>query len=245
MGFFILKQACVKANEQGSEYAQAYLFAKTLASLNRHPIIKHFKANQQAIAILCDYSNNKFKKLLHLAFTHKLAYFEGEHLRLISNTAEKRIFNLNKPKKRQRYEVETKTLTPFYQLAVLESNINKQRYAIKKTTALKKGQSSCVVNLPVLAVRKIASLLNVSKTKAHTLTKDLTPFGLCLTPNRQCITARDYFTSKANADHTVRWNKQEGNYYRLGASIASIKSLFKSATTTYTKTGYSYCNDCS
>lgn len=245
MGIFIFKRSAIKANENGRDYLECYLFAKKLSGLNRHPIIKHFKANQEAIRLLLNTSNRKFKYLLHGALNYGLCHFEGEHLRTISLSAEKRLFNLNKKRKRERYQVTANQLKPFVQMAVLENNISQQQYKINKGSTVNNWRGTGEPNHPVLSVRKIASLLHVSISGAYSLTKELTAFGLCLTSNRQRIDSRTYFTGKDGGSHCVIWDKEERCYYRLGASFATISPFFRPvAGVNYVKSGFSYCFDC-
>jgi len=232
-GFVSLSEkVCNKVHSYGSDYAKAYLFAKKLASLVHHPIILNFKTNRNAIRQLSGYTDKRFRELLNCAISYHLAFYEGNHLRLISKSQEHHL------KRASDYtEVKACDIAPFYQLAVLKQNIKQQKRAIGyKLSTMNKGRGACdslnlsslqINELVTLSYRKIARLLSISISHAYTLAKQLKAFGLTLTSNRVSISPDQYNSYKQQGKHNARYDKKTGDYYFLRANSVYFEPFYK------------------
>ena len=222
----ISERACYKAQEQGKEFAEAYLFTKVLASTVHHPILFNFKANMVATRLLTGYTDRKYRQLLKSALSFGLVYLEGNHLRLYSRTKERREFKIRQRHKEQ--EIKQSELLPFYQIAVLKRNINKQEVKInQKSSTASKGSGSCGdPNFDLtLSIRKVAQLLHVSLSYAHTLTKRLYGFGLRLKQNRRVCSRDEFYFHRyfgSPLAHLFRYDQATSEHYQLKTSIASF-----------------------
>lgn len=231
--------ACYKAAEQGKDYADAYLFAKSLAVLTKHPILFDFKANMTAYRLILRLGEIKYIKLLKAAVSYGFATIEGKHLRLISKSQEKRIFNL----KNSAYDtIKREHLKQYFQIQIIKNNLRRQKKAIacKQRTIMNKGRYAGVpankydflnLNKPVnntitLSYRSAANILGCSVSHAFKQLKELEQFGLVITRQRQIID-KDVFKFCLNRGyHNIRYEKETAKYYFVLSNIVEVKDFF-------------------
>lgn len=232
--------ACYKAAEQGKEYADAYLFAKSLATLTKHPILFDFKANMTAYRIILKIGEKKYINLLKSAISNGFATLEGKHLRLISKTQERKLFNL----KNTPYDKIKRTdLKKYFQIQLIKNNIRKQKKAIvcKQRAIMNKGRYTGApgnskygflnLNKPVnnnitLSYRSAANILGCSVSYAYKQLKDLGQVGLVITKQRHHID-KDVFRFCLNRGyHNIRYDKKTAKYYFVASNVVEVKPFF-------------------
>lgn len=228
---------------------KTYLFVRFLSAQYKHPIILDYTSKLDAIRHVTGMRRDIFKKLIEDAISLGLAKIEGKHLRLLSNTKDRKDF---KRSKRNDYR-NTRNPTKFKNLVLLQHNVFAQvkLASLKDQPSLEEGQNSDRINKLVRPHNnqiannsKIASCRSVSKalglnstSKAHKVLKDFAEEGLItLTKNTQQISKGVFRALKEKGCHNIRYDKQSKVYYVVLASTIELHyNLKRTQKTRYQK----------
>lgn len=229
-GFFlnISDRSLLKASNKGKEFADAYMFVKKLASFHKHSIILDFNARSLHYRQKLELTDRKFRKLLNSAIRLNLAYYEGDNLRLRSNTADKREY-----KQRSTTSVSHNDLHAYYCYVVIKKHITQQNKQIdQKALTVKFANVSCeavlkdkpyaifdINNSISLSVRKAADLLGISVSFAHGLLRNLKKFGLLIHQNIIQISKKTFRDCLALNKPNIRY--ENGIYSYILAQSAT------------------------
>lgn len=234
-GYLVLSEtSCYKAHKISNDFGECFVFAKELASLNKHPILLNFKANFTAIRILLGYTDRKFRQLLNLSLSQRLIWMNGDNLHIQGKQADRSLFG----RLRNKQEIKQSDIKSFYQIAVLKHNFKKQKHLINsKSSAMTKGRGTGEleteynlhnrqINEATLAIRNIGRLFKLSVSASYALTKRLKAFGLTLSLNKVSISKDAYEFYKSLMFHNARVS-QTGEFYYLKASIPTFSDFYK------------------
>jgi len=249
-GFLLISErGCYTVAQQGHDYATTYLFVKTLSAQHKHPILLNFKARTANYRKLCGISASKFNKLLQAAIRLKLAYYEGNNLRLRSHNADKKAF-----KHKNSVEVRVADAKPFLYHAIIKHNIKQQVRAIKfKASNVKKGNVSCEAvqyNQPylkhklneqvTLSIRSAAKLFDRPLSTTYDILRSMKGYGLTLTQNRVNITKQVFRDCLQLNRPNIRFDKQTGVYYYVLAQQPHLVDFKSSVVAANKPKGVSY-----
>lgn len=227
--FVYLSPQCQRLTDYGKDFTDAYIFVKQLSCGLTHPILLNFKANKNAHRIKLRMGTLRFNRLLKLAISHNLAYYEKDNLKLVTHTQERKILRTRSAAK---YEpVKPEHVRQYIQIHILKSSPKRQKSAIKhklRLSASKRAANVTKANEQItLSCRNAAKLLNIrSYSHANNLLAKLSDFGLVLTPNRTEINQHEYNYYKQTGKHNARYDTATGTFYFLGASHVKFGSFY-------------------
>jgi hypothetical protein len=243
-------KSLLKASNYGKEYTDAYLFVKAFASFHQHPIILNYTAKSGHYRHLLRLTKAKFTKLLSDSIRLGLATIEGKHLRLRSNSKDKREF-----KQRDTETISHKEAKQFLYYSLIKKHIKQQQKAIafKSSTiknvcsaredvlALNPSAKFTINDSISLSVRAAADLFSTSVSYAHTLLQRLKTYGLTLTSNSVQISKETFKQCLSQGNPNIRC--KDGQYsYVLAQSVSWNHFRSKSVAKSKTKEPY-YLND--
>lgn len=227
----------------------AYLLVRLLASQYKHPIILNYKSQLNAIRYCLGYTDSLFRKTLNLAVLLNLASIEGNNLRLLSNTQDRKDFKRSKRNDYRRVANPTK----FKNLVLLQHNKYSQDIIASKKDqpSLEEGKNSDRVNqllrpynnnvasnVNFASARSIQKALGLSSTsQAHKILKEFAEEGLItLTKNTQKISKGVFKALLEKNCKNIRYNKEEKFYYVVYASTFELNyTLKRTKPTTWQK----------
>lgn len=234
-GVKLSKSICVKVNQHGKEYSEAYILMRILHAYYKHPIIFNFKANITPLRLLIGYSDKKFRQTINEAIRIRMARMEGNNLIFWSNNADRDF----KPTKGNDY---TTTKTPhktfeeiliknFYyrQKAKLKAKQNQTSYSstsgdfeyLKQVAP----QTRQFINQDItLSSRAMAKLLNGNspafgayKKKQHQETGFIN-----LYPNKVALPKDHALHLIKTGHHNIRFDKEQNLWFYVLADIFEL-----------------------
>lgn len=221
----ISKSGIIKAHrDYDRNFVEAYIFALTLSSQSKHPIILNYKPQLSLLPKYLKISDHKFRKLMKACLSYGLFQIEGNNLRLWSRNQDRAF----KVYKRNDYR---KTSDPilFAKITLFEYHQNKQQYAIKSQTSLYRNASgnksannhiSCSARAisKLFCYKSSASgfdIINYMTAKKH----------IALTKNTVNISKQQFREGLKNSDYTIRYDNNR--YYKVLASTYEMVSSTK------------------
>lgn len=235
------KSAIINIHQNyGSEFMKAYLFVRLLAAQYKHPIILDYTTKLDAIRHVLGMRKQDFNSRIKTALRLVLIKIEGNHLRLLSNTQDRKDFKRSKKNDYRR----TNNPTKFKNMVLLLHNdrAKDKLIASKVQPSLEERNNSERVNQLVRPYNnqiannnKIASCRSVSKalglnstSAAHKVLNDFHEEGLItLTKHKQQISKGVFRALKEKGCHNIRYDKQAKEYYVVFASTIKLNYNLK------------------
>lgn len=244
-----MKQSLIKVSNSAllninqnysAEQERAYIMLKELSALFQHPILLNYQANITAIRILLGYSDSTFRKLIKVGLRSGFCRLEGNHLRSLSNTQDKKFKRTSKND--YNYVADLKT----HHQKVLLSHHNKKQHVrikqkdhqlsvkgsefyrddLKNTMDTYSNRKNYSVTLSVRAVSKLFKLNSTSKASRlieEFIRKDL----IKLTKQKIQITRQEFDTFLKKGIKNIRYDKQSKSHYMVLASEFELKYNIK------------------
>jgi len=241
------KSQCIKAQSQGLEYTNAYIFVRQLHSLVKHPIIFNYKANSLPIRSLLNLTDKKFRELTNSAIRYGLASYNGTTLTFLSN---------NQNKKRKSDIVSTTTPHKTFEQIIVRNYYYKQKAKVlskENQTPLSRAsqrdfdyskqvapQTKHKINYDItLSCRKLAQLLNRnSPSFGLNKRKEFEKDGFInLYSNKVTILKDQAISLIKTGCHNVRRNKETDTWYFI---LPHTFNLVRQRKQSYCKQGTTY-----
>lgn len=260
---YLNPRTCHKVADLGTGAIDAYVFAKSLASLHKHAIIFNYQVKTVAIRKELGLTDHKYRKLFNAAVSFNFIYVEGKHLRMIGLRMEKLRF---KARHKHFQLIKVADIKPFVYISTLKKNqalqISTIRYKLKSQSGIKSSiisdqsqneysllQKHKINNTVSCTYRTAAKLFNTSVSNTYKQLKSLQAYGLKITSEKKEI-SRDFFIDCVKAgNYQVRANKEAAKYYFVLPSTIKFDKFYsinpidqfkkKTINLNYTH----YCND--
>lgn len=260
---YLNPRTCHKVADLGTGAIDAYVFAKSLASLHKHAIIFNYQAKTVAIRKELGLTDHKYRKLFNAAISFNFIYIEGRHLRMLGLRMEKLRF---KARHKHFQLIKVADIKPFVYISTLKKNqalqISTIRYKAKSQSGIKgpiisdQAQNEyCLlqkrqINSNVTCTyRKAAQLFGISISNAHKQLKALKEFGLIIKSDKKEISRYFFIDCLKKGCYQIRIDKKECKYYLVLPTTVKFDKFYKTNVINRFKdstinNSYSYyCND--